>query len=324
MRRRVTAADVARLSGVSRATVSYVLNDVPGQTIPAATRERVRDAAARLAYVPSAAAASLRRGHSRIVVVVTERALSGFVTEPFLRAISDRLAEEGLVPVTHQHVSDDALHALLDEIRPYGVIALTALSEQATERIVSSGVPHVYSSAHGDPSFPRPWEEEIGQLQAEHLIARGAQRLIYAGPTVENPRAVMARSREIGAARACTTAGLPLPRQVDVPHDRGRAVAALAPLIERGGGVGICAFDDEVAVVVLAVAEQLGLSVPGDVGVIGVDNAPFGAFLAPPLTTVSIDAAGSGRSVVARFLGDSVSAGADASSRTYVIHRSST
>ena len=52
--RRVTSADVAREAGVSRATVSYVLNDTPHQTIPEATRQRVLDAAARLGYAPSA------------------------------------------------------------------------------------------------------------------------------------------------------------------------------------------------------------------------------------------------------------------------------
>ena len=58
--RRVTSADVARQAGVSRATVSYVLNAAPGQTISAETRERVLHVAAMLGYAPSAAARTLR------------------------------------------------------------------------------------------------------------------------------------------------------------------------------------------------------------------------------------------------------------------------
>src|SRR6185312_9765886 len=66
--RRVTSADVARLAGVSRATVSYVLNETPGQTISISTRGRVLDAAARLGYAPSAAARTLRTGRSDVVL----------------------------------------------------------------------------------------------------------------------------------------------------------------------------------------------------------------------------------------------------------------
>ena len=68
-KKRPTAADVARLSGVSTATVSYVLNRTAGQTIPEATRDRVLSAAHELGYVPSAFAQALARGASRGVIL---------------------------------------------------------------------------------------------------------------------------------------------------------------------------------------------------------------------------------------------------------------
>ena len=64
----VTSADVARESGVSRTTVSYVLNGTPGTSISDATRQRVLEAAARLGYAPSAAARTLRSGRSDLVL----------------------------------------------------------------------------------------------------------------------------------------------------------------------------------------------------------------------------------------------------------------
>jgi len=67
--RRVTSTDVARAVGLSRTTVSYVLNDTPGQKIPENTRRRVLDAAASLGYAPSAAARTLRSGRYRISAV---------------------------------------------------------------------------------------------------------------------------------------------------------------------------------------------------------------------------------------------------------------
>src|SRR3954454_24687443 len=68
--RRPTAADVARRAGVSRATVSYVLNDTPHQAIPSQTRERVRAAAADLGYSPSAAARTLITGRSEVALLL--------------------------------------------------------------------------------------------------------------------------------------------------------------------------------------------------------------------------------------------------------------
>jgi DNA-binding LacI/PurR family transcriptional regulator len=324
-RRRVTAEDVARRSGVSRATVSYVLNNVPGQTILAATQARVRAAAAELGYVPSAAAASLRRGHSRIVLVVTDPALSGFVTEPFLAGIAATLTEGGYTPVTHQLSTEEAVRSLVAEIRPYGVLALTALSPGLMADITDAGVPRVYSSAQGDPSFPRPWEEEIGALQAHHLIEAGARRLVYAAPIPDNPRIVMAHSREIGAAAACTAAGIPTPARVELDLDRAQAIETLRAVIVPGTRTGISAFDDEVAAVALAATQALGFRIPEDVLVIGVDNAPFTPFLTPPLTTIAIDGRQTGRQLTERFLSDMGSAGADAVSHALatIIRRSS-
>lgn len=302
--RRVTAADVARASGVSRATVSYVLNNVAGQTIPLATRERVRDAAASLGYAPSAAAASLRRGHSRIVLVVTERALSGAVTEPFLLAIAERLVDAGLTPVTHQLVSEDSLLALVDEMRPYGVMALVGLSSDALTLLEEAGVPRVYSSGQGDAVFPRPWEEEIGAMQAQHLLRSGCRILAFAAPPVTNPREVLARSRELGVIAACAEADVPAPLHLVIPPDLPAATEELARLATVEGNVGVCAFDDSVAAVVLAAARALSLRVPGDVSVIGVDDAPFAPFLAPPLTTLAIDGTSTGRALAERFLAE--------------------
>ncbi len=313
--RRVTAADVARESGVSRATVSYVLNNVAGQTIPLSTRERVRDAAATLGYAPSAAAASLRRGHSRIVLVVTERALSGGVTEPFLLAIAEHLVEAGLTPVTHQLVSEDSLLALVDEMRPYGVMALVGLSSEALAQLEDAGVPRVYSSGQGNAVFPRPWEEEIGAIQSQQLLQSGCRILAFASPPAVNPREVLARSRELGVIAACAAAGVPAPLHLVIPPDLPAATRELALVKAVDGHVGVCAFDDSVAAVVLAAARELGLRVPDDLSVIGVDDAPFAPFLAPPLTTLAIDGTATGRALAERFLAEPGTPTANATSR---------
>src|SRR3954466_11356127 len=99
--RRPTAADVARQAGVSRATVSYVLNDTPHQKIPEATRRRVLEAAARLGYAPSAAARTRRPGRSDGVLGMLPDWPIGPAVGRLLEHLSTALAEAGLTFVVH-------------------------------------------------------------------------------------------------------------------------------------------------------------------------------------------------------------------------------
>ena len=75
--RRITASDVARSLGLSRATVGFVLNNTPGQTIPQATRDRVLAEAERLGYRANLAAQTLASGRSRIILLVLPQGLFG-------------------------------------------------------------------------------------------------------------------------------------------------------------------------------------------------------------------------------------------------------
>ena len=93
--KRVTLNDVAAASGVSRATASFVLRDSPNQSISAATRERVRQAARDLGYVPHAIARALREGSSRIVVLSLDVALDGNYARSYVRGLDAELAARG-------------------------------------------------------------------------------------------------------------------------------------------------------------------------------------------------------------------------------------
>src|SRR5580693_9121936 len=94
---RVTLNDVAAASGVSRATASFVLRDSPGQSISAATRERVREAAHALGYVPNGVARALREGTSRIVVLAIDPAMEGNYARSYIAGLDAELA-------AHEHV----------------------------------------------------------------------------------------------------------------------------------------------------------------------------------------------------------------------------
>src|SRR6266571_4560847 len=121
--KRITLRDVAAASGVSRATVSFVLNDDPNQTISAATRERVRQAAHDLGYVPHGIARALREGSSRIVVLNIDWGLEGNYSRSFVRGLDDELAaHDHVLLVRHGHSAPQSTQQVLDTIAPRAVL----------------------------------------------------------------------------------------------------------------------------------------------------------------------------------------------------------
>ena len=104
--KRVTLSDVAAASGVSRATVSFVLRNSPDQSISPATRERVRQAAPDLGYVPHGIARALLEGSSRIVVLTLDAALEGHYARSYIHGLDSELAEhDHVLLVRYEHPS---------------------------------------------------------------------------------------------------------------------------------------------------------------------------------------------------------------------------
>lgn len=110
--RRVRIQDVARASGYSLATVSYVVNDSPGHKVAANTRARVLEAAHDLGYIPNTPARSLRQQKSTVVLVVVDIARAASLPLSFLHDLDGELATRGLVPVLHFH--DRSVRDLVD------------------------------------------------------------------------------------------------------------------------------------------------------------------------------------------------------------------
>ncbi|NUR91796.1 MAG: LacI family DNA-binding transcriptional regulator, partial [Nonomuraea sp.] len=96
-----TSVDVARAAGVSQATVSYVLNDNPHARVGEETRQRVREAAARLGYVPDASARTLRTGRSGIVLVPLPAARTGALAQAMFDAMEEEFRSRGYTLVQY-------------------------------------------------------------------------------------------------------------------------------------------------------------------------------------------------------------------------------
>jgi len=284
---RVTLTDVAKASGVSRATVSFVLNDDPRQTISAATRERVMKAAQDLGYVAHGIARALREGSSRIVVLNVDWGMEGNFSRSFVRGLDEELAEHGhILLVRHGHAIPEATQQMLDTIAPRAVLRLG----------------EAYMQGH-EPT-EEDWENGFAAnaaLQIRYLAERGHTRIAMGMTDRDYP---LTGVRLGFAQEAARRLGLPPLERFVVPRPRQAGTAAVETFLAAHSDVtALAAFDDDIALRALTALRDLGLRVPEDVAVIGFDETEYGSLSAPALTTVRIDAEILGRIAARNALG---------------------
>jgi DNA-binding LacI/PurR family transcriptional regulator len=305
--RRVTSADVAALAGVSRSTVSYVLNGSSRNNFSAETVERVLAAAAELAYTPNAAARALRMGRSGVVLLTLPDLPFGWNLGRLLASLTDAVSATGCSLVTWSVRPGIQLHDILRDIAPQAILEVIPLSGRDREAAAAAGIP-VISAAGPGASLDRA----VGALQVLHLAKAGHRRLGIV--TVDDAWVGVFRDpRREGAREAAATAGLAPPLELVLStRDTAPAMGLAPPPGLRRGGSGdaavrqlagtlrawtagpepvtaICCFNDLFAGMVIAAARSIGRTVPRDLSVIGVDDEPLGGVLQPALTTVRYD-----------------------------------
>ena len=141
---RPTNADVARLVGVSTATVSYVLNEVEGRKISPQTREAVYRAAEQLGYRPNLAARNLARGKSGVVLYVLPRVAVGEMPMQAGSRMTTELARVGLLQVQFFETEDD--QHVIDAVKnldPVAVTSLFPLSRDVLDMVKAASIPHI-------------------------------------------------------------------------------------------------------------------------------------------------------------------------------------
>jgi DNA-binding LacI/PurR family transcriptional regulator len=294
----VTLTDVAAASGVSRATASFVLRDSPSQSISAATRERVREAARALGYVPNGIARALREGTSRIVVLTIDAALEGNYARSYIRGLDTELA-------AHQHVLL-VRYAHDTAPRPDREL-IDAVSPRAVLRF---GEPYLTGRELDDSGGG--WRDGLAAhvtAQVSYLAGRGHERIALALPARPTP---LREVRQRFADHAAAALGLPplvpftappSPSAAQPASRTGAADPFAALLSGKHPVTAVAAFDDDVALHVLAAMRAAGLSAPGDLAVIGFDDNGYGDLTSPALTTVHIDAEAHGRQAARAVLG---------------------
>ena len=289
--RRITSHDVARAAGVSRTTVSFVLNNRPGQVIPEETRRRVLDAARRLDYRPHASARSLAAGRSDVVLLSIPDLPIGSGISRFVEELATALATHGLTLVTHlAGAHGRPLPDVCASVDASAVIGFGSFDRDTVAALHGAGARVVIPP--GDLRIAATMGQ-VGRVQAEHLIERGHRRIGYAMPEHPGFRP-MAEDRLRGAADACAEAGIDPPVVASTSLEVAEAAQAVRHWVARSV-TGVCAFNDETAIAVLAGIREIGLTTPADLAVIGADDIPTAGLTAPPLTSVCFDLHEAGR-----------------------------
>jgi DNA-binding LacI/PurR family transcriptional regulator len=277
------------LAGVSRATVSYVVNGVPNVKITPATRERVMGAASALGYSQFGPGRTLKSGRSDVVLFVLQDLPVGHALNLMLDELEVRLAAMDLsLVIFRMNERGNPLSRIWREIGPCAVIGMDSISEAEAVEMTAAGIDvfRLNLGAERGSGVLTQSQLDVGATQVNHLVKGGHRRLGYAYP--DDPRVeAFARLRRQGAAAAAERLGLPSMEVTIVPIDREGAAAALKPWIERSDPItGLIAYNDIVALAVLAGLQRNGVTVPRDVAVIGVDDDPLGVVSTPTLTTV--------------------------------------
>ncbi len=278
----VTSADVARHAGVSRATVSQILN---GQTdrFAAATAANVLASAKELGYEPSAVGRALRRGSSDFVIAMLPHTTFGTNLQDLFEEMDSQLEEHGLYLVMRMSTSPtQTLDKVVGSLKPAAIFSLAPFTVEERAMLDSRGILAIDPPSASMTDFNR----EIGILQARTLLSRGHRRIgfVHLKDAREDP---FGQAREDGVRRIVHDAGLD---EIVVTHTDIDLMSAVRALREvNPPGIALACYNDDVAMAILAAARAEGLDVPGDVAVIGMDHTPLSRVTAPALTTIEYD-----------------------------------
>ncbi|MCI3275746.1 LacI family DNA-binding transcriptional regulator [Streptomyces cylindrosporus] len=291
---RPTSRDVAQAAGVSQAAVSLVLGDKWRGRVAEATAERVRQAARDLGYRPNLAARNLRLGRTRTVLLVVPALTTEFFAGVYTgaaRVAADHgfgvvlyPSPEGVGPARDPFAS---AQAALD-----GVIA-SSMAADALTAIRGDQLPLVMLDSDPEGSLGAATvnldiADGVRQVAA-HLLDLGHRRFLHLAADVPS-WTFEVRAREL-AARLAAVPGTSI-RTVRAPISIEDALTAAAAALAAPGPrpTALVCDDDKLAAGAYKAARRLGLRIPDDVSVTGLDDLALATALDPELTTVRLDA----------------------------------
>ena len=295
MTRRVTIIDIARAAGVSKSTVSLVLQG--SAAVKSDTRSRVEEVIERLGYVYNRGAANLRTAKSSFVGMIISDLTNPFFAELAV-GIEDGLYARGFVPILANSNEDQERQShVLGSLREYGLAGIIMSPARGTDawRLamdLPKGTPTVLTMRRvtGSPlAFVGPDNQTGAREATQHLIDLGYRRIAFLGG---DARMTTQQERVSGWRMAVEAAGLPADQGMifeSLPtRDGGRLAVEASLAAVRRPDAYIC-YNDIVAFGASRALTNRGLRVGVDLGIVGFDDIAEAEHNAPPLTTVTAD-----------------------------------
>lgn len=296
-------SDVARLAGVSKSTASRALSGVG--SVSERTRVRVQEVAASIGYVPSTNAVSLATGRTQNIGVVMPYVSRWFFAE-ILEGIQESLLERGLdltlydakpgTPGRERIFGDFLARSRFDGLIAVGLEP----DDDEIDRLVRIGRPVVSIVGASDATTVVEIDDHHAARRAtEHLYTLGHRRIAFLGGHAEGHSAQLDNRRLNGYREAMADAGLAenirhIPSDVTLPGGYAAAVDAIGDSHSRC--TAIVATCDEVAIGAIIAARRLGVQVPADLSVVGIDDHEYAEMFS--LTTLRQDPREQGRAAV--------------------------
>ncbi|MGV9944030.1 LacI family DNA-binding transcriptional regulator [Streptomyces sp. NPDC003401] len=301
--------EVAERAGVSMRTVSNVVRGTG--RFSEATRERVQRAVEELGYRPNTAARRLRTGRSGVLLLAVPE-----LTMPYWAELTGHLLREAaahgctlLVEVTggRPEAELDIVLGRTDPLVDGVILSPLALDDRAAARVPARTPLVLLGERVHDLPCPHVTVDNTGAAReaTAHLLARGRRRIAVVGRQTA-PHAATSATRLTGHRQALAAAGLTPDEALAPPvaaYHRADGVAAAHALLDLPEPPdAVFCFADTLAEGVLHAARERGLSVPGDLAVVGFDDIEAARYTAPPLTTVAPDKRELARLAVAALL----------------------
>ena len=300
-RKRATSLEVAKEAGVSRTTVSLVLNNIPGSGIPEVTRKRVRQAADLLYYHPNVSGRRLVSGRTYTLALVMHQSSESAASDMFLLQVLQGLDvylsrhryHILFCPVDPENARDGYAQLVYEGHVDGIVLSGPQLEEPEAVELYKRNLPIVLTGRL--PGYDVPYVDadnyQGAQLATGHLIELGHQRI---GLITNAPLTYIAsRERYRGYQDALLAADLiydpALVREGSFTGDSGfKAMNLLLDRPDPPSAVFVAS--DVVAFGAMQAAKERGLRIPEDIALVGFDDVSFAQYMEPALTTVRLPA----------------------------------